>query len=66
MPIVIKRSGDRYEAEVTPPHGRGVPWSSSEPMTRDELSEALQARGCHPTDIGDAFYEADPEWLMRE
>jgi hypothetical protein len=66
MPITIKRTGTKYEAEVTPPHGRGVPWSTAEPMTRTELIEALRERGCHQTDIGDAFYEVDPEWLMRE
>jgi hypothetical protein len=23
----------------------------------------LREHGCHQTDIGDAFYEADPDWL---
>jgi hypothetical protein len=25
----------------------------------------LRSLGCHQTDIGDAFYAADPEWLSR-
>jgi hypothetical protein len=34
-------------------------------MTRDDLVDALRGIGCHQTDIGDAFYEADPDWLDR-
>lgn len=63
MAIVIEKVGERYVAEVTPPHGRGSAWSSPEPMSRDDLIAALKACGCHQTDIGDAFYEADPDWL---
>ena len=35
-------------------------------MRTDDLVAALRERGCHQTDIGDAFDEADPEWLLRE
>ena len=66
MPIAIVRMGSLYEATVTPPHGGGVPWSTDSPMTRQDLIAALRGRGCHQTDIGDAFYEADPDWLQRE
>ena len=66
MAIVIRRVDGLYEAEVTPPHGRGIPWKSPAPLGRDAMVEALRERGCHQTDIGDAFYEADPEWLLRE
>jgi hypothetical protein len=66
MPIVITRvGGDLYEATLTPPHG-GRGWTTPQPMTRDILLQALRERGCHPTDISDAFYDADPEWLIRE
>jgi hypothetical protein len=34
-------------------------------MATDELVEALLGLGCHQSDIGDAFYEADPEWQLR-
>jgi hypothetical protein len=66
MPIVIEKVNDLYLAEVTPPHGGGARWSSEEPMSRDELIAALTARGCHQTDIGDAFYMADPDWLLDD
>ena len=64
--ITIKKVGDRYSAEVTTPHGRGVPWRSAAPMERDALVAELVSLGCHQTDIGDAFYEADPDWLNRQ
>jgi hypothetical protein len=65
VPIRIVRTGSLYESTVSPPHGRGVEWTSPHPMTADALVEALLDRGCHQTDIGDAFYEADPDWLLR-
>jgi hypothetical protein len=65
MSIVIRRAGDLYEARVRPPHGRGVPWDSDWPMPAEELVAALLGRGCHQTDIGDAFDEADPDWMSR-
>ena len=65
MSIVITRVGDLYEASLAPPHGGCIPWSSPQPMTADSLINALRERGCHQTDIGDAFYKADPEWLLR-
>lgn len=66
MAIVVCRIAAMYEAELTPPHGGGIPWRSEGPMSRDELVAELQRQGCHQTDIGDAFYEADPEWLLRD
>jgi len=66
MPIAIRKSGALYVADVTPPHGGGVAWSTKEPLNREALITALRDRGCHQTDIGDALYDADPEWLMRE
>jgi len=65
MPIVITRVGDLYEGTITPPHGGDSPRSSLHPMTADSLIDALRDLGCHQTDIGDAFYAADPEWLRR-
>jgi hypothetical protein len=64
MSVIIERVGPMYAARVTPPHGKAA-WSTNEPMARDELVSRLLALGCHQTDIGDAFYEADPEWLLR-
>ena len=66
MPIAITKDGNSYSAEVTPPHGGGIAWSTSAPLPRDELISVLRARGCSQTDIGDAFYAADPNWLSDE
>ena len=63
--ITITKVGDRYSAEVTPPHGGGVPWQSATPMHANALVAELVSHGCHQTDIGDAFSEADPDWLDR-
>ena len=65
MAIVIVSAGDLYEATVTPPHGRSVPWVSPRPMTADALVAALRELGCHQTDIGDAFHDADPDWVGK-
>lgn len=64
--IEIIRVGDLYEATVTPPHWDGIAWSTTRAMTTNDLVAALRERGCQTTDISDAFYEADPEWLLRE
>ena len=63
MSILISRATGGYLAEVTPPHGRGVPWTSPEPLDVPELVHELLRHGCHQTDIGDAFYDADENWL---
>jgi hypothetical protein len=62
MPITIEKVPDGYVADVTPPHGRGEAWSTPTPLSADALIAALRSRGCHQTDIGDAFHEADPNW----
>jgi hypothetical protein len=66
MAIVIRRVGLLYEAVVTSPHGRGQAWRTEYALGRSELIDVLRSRGCHQTDIGDAFYDADPEWLLRD
>lgn len=63
MPIEIWRVETGFLAHVTPPHGNGVEWQSTTPMDAEALIDALRDRGCHQTDIGDAFHAADPEWL---
>jgi hypothetical protein len=64
MPIDIRRVGDLYEAKVSPPHS-ATAWATPEPMSVDDLDRALYHLGCHPTDIGDAFYAADPNWIEQ-
>jgi hypothetical protein len=53
-----------YEAIVTPPHV-AQEWSTSEPMLGRKLLKTLQTMGLHQQDIGDAFYEVDPEWISK-
>jgi hypothetical protein len=65
MAITIRRVGDRYLAEVTPPHAGGTAWTTPAPLEAQELIRDLLGRGCHQTDIGDALYEADDAWLLR-
>jgi hypothetical protein len=65
MSIRIDLVGDRYTATVTPPHGSAA-WATTDPLARTELIAKLREIGCHTTDIGDAFYAADPDWLSRE
>lgn len=62
MPLRIKKSGRRYEAEVSPPHGNRVLWKTERPLEAEELIAQLRQLGCHQTDIGDAFHEMDPDF----
>jgi hypothetical protein len=62
VPIQIKKHGDEYVATVTPPHGSGAHWQSLA-LSRPALVAEPRAHGCHTTDIGDAFYAADPDRL---
>lgn len=66
--IKIKKISDgMYSAEVykLPPNLDWVKpeWATSAPMSAKELIRELLVRGHHQSDIGDAFYEADPGWL---
>jgi tetratricopeptide (TPR) repeat protein len=65
LAIRIQLVGALYTAEVTEPHGRRGDWKSVVALSADELIAQLEGLGCHQTDIADAFYEADPEWLSR-
>jgi hypothetical protein len=66
MPIRIRKvSKGLYVASATPPDVHQE-WSSVTPLDRDSLIENLLSRGAHQTDVGDAFYEADPEWLVNK
>jgi hypothetical protein len=68
MAIRIKKvSEDLYSAELTLPDIQAVQdeWSTPQPMSSDQLIEELLKRGAHQTDIGDAFYTADPSWLSK-
>lgn len=64
--IKIRLTADElYTAEILSV-GYVNRWTSPHPMTTKQLIAALRDLGCHQTDIGDAFYEADPDWLRRD
>jgi len=58
MPILIRKDGGLYRADVTPPH-RQQSWSTPVPVERPALVEQLSTLGCQPTDVLEAFFEAD-------
>jgi hypothetical protein len=60
--IKIEKVQDGYLAHTTPPHGKEE-WRNPRPLASSKLVEELRALGIHTTDIGDAFCEADPNWL---
>ncbi len=66
MQLKIIRVEAGYVACVTPSHGDNVRWTTDRPMSQRKLIQRLQEIGFHQQDIGDAFYEADPEWQFRE
>ena len=63
MAIEIKRVGELFVAQVTPPHGKGKRWETIAPMQLDELVRELLSLGCHQQDIGDALYAIDPKLI---
>lgn len=65
MTITIEKIGEGYVAKVTPPHGNSSNWETQAPLAPEHLIQELLGLGCHQTDIGDAFYEADPSWLKE-
>jgi hypothetical protein len=60
--ILITKSDGGYTALATRPHVYKE-WLSGEPMAAKALVAALLAQGVHQTDIGEAFYKAEPNWL---
>lgn len=68
MTIRIRKVAEGlYTADIELPDMPAVKedWSTSEPMSEDQLVQELIKRGAHQIDIGDAFYTADPDWLKR-
>ena len=58
MPILIRKDGELYRADVTPPHVAQA-WSTPVAVERPELVEQLSALGCQADDVSEAFFEAD-------
>jgi hypothetical protein len=65
MPLKIGRvSDDLYTVCASPPDVKEE-WSPSEPVRGRRLTGELIARGAHQTDVGDAMYEADRDWISK-
>jgi hypothetical protein len=62
--IRVQRVSGGYTAHATAPHVRSE-WQTNEPLPAREIIRELQERGVHQTDIGDAFYQADPHWISK-
>jgi hypothetical protein len=60
--IEIAKALGGYVAHATPPHVKAE-WRSDRPMAVKDVIAELLGRGAHQTDIGDAFYLADPNWV---
>ena len=61
---IVKVSDDLYTVSATPPDVVGE-WTPSEPVRGRKLTRELIERGVHQTDVGDAMYQADPEWIRK-
>ena len=64
---ITKVAHKLYTATLSVPDVPGVsaPWSTEQPLNAEELINELMKRGAHQTDVGDAFYAADPDWLAK-
>ncbi len=60
--IKIEKTGSLYNVHATPPHVREE-WVTPDPIDRRAVIGELISRGAHQTDVGDALYEAHPNWL---
>ena len=60
--IEITKVSGGYLAHATPPNIKGE-WQTDGPMPAKDIIAMLLGRGAHQTDIGDALYAADPNWL---
>jgi hypothetical protein len=56
------KGNDSYTARVSPPDSART-WVTPEPTSAKDLADRLRDLGCHTTDIADAFYWANPNWL---
>lgn len=57
--IRVRKVGDLYEATAPDWKGRELHVG---PMSAGDLMRTLNNEGHHHTDIGDALYQADPDW----
>ena len=61
---VTKISDDLYIAGATPPDVSEA-WSTPAPIRGRQLTRELIERRSHSSDVGDAMYNADPQWVEK-
>jgi hypothetical protein len=62
--ITINKVAGGYQVHATPPNVRSE-WKTEAPLSVQEIIAKLLALNAHQTDIGDAFYSADPNWISN-
>jgi hypothetical protein len=62
--IAIEKVDGGYRAKATPPHVHHA-WETEQPLSVNQITAKLSVLGAHQTDIGDAFYRADPNWIAN-
>ncbi len=62
MSLQVRKTEDGYTATG---ELNGVTFQTDRPFAARVLVRWLQDRGFHQTDIGDAFFEADPDWMSE-
>ena len=61
---IVKVSDDLYTVCASPPDVEEE-WSPSEAVRGRHLTRELIERGAHQIDVGDAMYQADPDWIRK-
>jgi hypothetical protein len=62
--ITINKVAGGYTVHATPPHVRSE-WKAEMPISKQEIIAKLLTLNAHQTDIGDAFYGADPNCISN-
>jgi hypothetical protein len=60
MAIRVTQAGEKFDVEVTPPHGE---WRSTAALTAHDVMTQLSSLGCHQTDAMDALTESGADWV---
>ena len=65
MTITVTHSDGRYAAEVTEDGDDDATWRTESGLTAKGLVDALAKHGCRHTEIGDAMFAVNPDWLSE-
>ena len=65
MTITVTFADGRYAAEVVPDGDAGASWATESGLSAKELVDALAGHGCRHTEIGEAMFAVNPDWLSE-